>query len=263
MHDQYNPYSRNNENDIALLRLNRSVEFTEWIKPLCLPTASVLRDRSYGNETTFVVAGYGRVSVSNFYSIEKKNIPFEYFRFHWNLSLTVSFSLSLFRLRWTKFSLVYFFHLSTDVLSKLKLIFFLFQDGKWFAFIFFCLEILFKEWISTEKKTHFGSTNRLFLDQFETLNFINQKHFVSFIIFLAQFSNLKLKVELNAVPINQCIQKYRSKGILLTENQLCAGGEKGKDACKGLDLNLLASLHTANLLAHSEYSADICNFLWK
>lgn len=42
-----------------------------------------------------------------------------------------------------------------------------------------------------------------------------------------------MKVELNAVPHEECIQKYRSKGITLTENQLCAGGEKGKDACKG------------------------------
>lgn len=62
VHEDYKPYSRDHENDIALLRLNQSVEFTDWIKPLCLPIASVLRDKDYGNETVLTVAGWGRVS---------------------------------------------------------------------------------------------------------------------------------------------------------------------------------------------------------
>lgn len=67
VHEDYKPYSRDHENDIALLRLNQSVEFTDWIKPLCLPIASVLRDKDYGNETVLTVAGWGRVS-SIFYT---------------------------------------------------------------------------------------------------------------------------------------------------------------------------------------------------
>lgn len=42
-----------------------------------------------------------------------------------------------------------------------------------------------------------------------------------------------MQVEVNAVPLNQCKDKYITKGVTLTENQLCAGGRDGKDSCKG------------------------------
>lgn len=64
VHEKYQPYSKDHENDIALLRLNRSVKFTKWIKPLCLPTTSNLRDKEYdgNNLLNYYVAGWGRVS---------------------------------------------------------------------------------------------------------------------------------------------------------------------------------------------------------
>lgn len=65
VHDGYQPHSKNREHDIALIRLSHSAKFTFWIKPLCLPTASTLRGLDYGDETTFVVAGWGATEVIN------------------------------------------------------------------------------------------------------------------------------------------------------------------------------------------------------
>lgn len=58
-HEQYDPNSRGQYNDIALLRLVRPVAFTDWIKPVCLPTASELRDTSFEG-ITLEVAGWGK-----------------------------------------------------------------------------------------------------------------------------------------------------------------------------------------------------------
>lgn len=61
VHEGYKPYSKNREHDIALIRLSQAVNYTKWIKPLCLPTTSTLRATDYGSETTFTVAGWGAV----------------------------------------------------------------------------------------------------------------------------------------------------------------------------------------------------------
>lgn len=36
-HEEYNPNVKNQPNDIALLRLSRHVDYTDFIKPICLP----------------------------------------------------------------------------------------------------------------------------------------------------------------------------------------------------------------------------------
>lgn len=61
VHENYHPHSRDHENDIALLRLNQSVQFTKWIKPLCLPVVSSLRDKEYDDKNVLTIAGWGRV----------------------------------------------------------------------------------------------------------------------------------------------------------------------------------------------------------
>ncbi|XP_024938860.1 uncharacterized protein LOC107265735 [Cephus cinctus] len=52
-HEGYKPASRDQRNDIALLRLSRDVTFTDFIKPICLPTNS-----SFGQK--LFVAGWGK-----------------------------------------------------------------------------------------------------------------------------------------------------------------------------------------------------------
>lgn len=62
VHENYHQNSRDHENDIALLRLNQSVQFTKWIKPLCLPIVSSLRDKEYDDKNVLTIAGWGQVS---------------------------------------------------------------------------------------------------------------------------------------------------------------------------------------------------------
>ncbi|EDV95837.1 GH15924 [Drosophila grimshawi] len=50
---------RNGRGDIALLYLERSVQFTNTIKPICMPSSPTLRTKSYVSSNPFV-AGWGR-----------------------------------------------------------------------------------------------------------------------------------------------------------------------------------------------------------
>ncbi|KAH8347065.1 hypothetical protein KR059_004580 [Drosophila kikkawai] len=57
-HEQYVPNSVDQRNDIALLRLKRSVSFTDYVRPICLPTSEELR-RNLFVGYTMDVAGWG------------------------------------------------------------------------------------------------------------------------------------------------------------------------------------------------------------
>lgn len=46
-HPQYDPYNNNQFNDIALLRLEVDVPYTDYIKPICLPYDPALRNRDF------------------------------------------------------------------------------------------------------------------------------------------------------------------------------------------------------------------------
>ncbi|XP_031626695.1 melanization protease 1-like, partial [Contarinia nasturtii] len=46
-------------------------------------------------------------------------------------------------------------------------------------------------------------------------------------------SDIKLKVKLNGTSLDKCNVLYSGYGVTLTNLHLCAGGEKGKDSCKG------------------------------
>ncbi|VVC37364.1 Hypothetical protein CINCED_3A022459 [Cinara cedri] len=58
-HEQYN--AREYTTDIALLKLNQSVRFNEFIKPICLPILSKMRSRTLEGTAPFV-AGWGATS---------------------------------------------------------------------------------------------------------------------------------------------------------------------------------------------------------
>lgn len=66
-HEDYNPNVKNQPNDIALIRMNRHVDYTDFIKPICLPVdANVQRATFEGIKLD--VAGWGKteqMSASN------------------------------------------------------------------------------------------------------------------------------------------------------------------------------------------------------
>ena len=74
-HEQYNPRSPSQENDIALIRLSRSVTFSNWIRPICLPIGT--QNENYLNEGLQVV-GWGRTSQRNGRSILKLSVSSEW-----------------------------------------------------------------------------------------------------------------------------------------------------------------------------------------
>lgn len=58
-HENYLPSSQAQQNDIALLRLEHSATFTDFIKPICLPFGSDLKNKNFEGEA-MSVAGWGK-----------------------------------------------------------------------------------------------------------------------------------------------------------------------------------------------------------
>ncbi|XP_061402629.1 serine protease easter-like [Musca vetustissima] len=57
-HPQYNENSANRLYDIALIRLNRDIEYTNFVSPVCLPMAQEMRTKTF-NAMTMDVSGFG------------------------------------------------------------------------------------------------------------------------------------------------------------------------------------------------------------
>jgi hypothetical protein len=64
IHENYQPQSRNQFNDIALLRLSRKVQYTEFIKPICLQSDKSLKVTDLLGQT-LVVTGFGATEKSS------------------------------------------------------------------------------------------------------------------------------------------------------------------------------------------------------
>lgn len=65
IHQRYDQNSKGQYNDIALLKLEKPVEFNEFIQPICLPIDEELNNRY--NQDTMVVAGWGRTGSLSFH----------------------------------------------------------------------------------------------------------------------------------------------------------------------------------------------------
>ncbi|XP_055630686.1 serine protease easter-like [Toxorhynchites rutilus septentrionalis] len=70
-HPSYNPQSREQYNDIALLRLEQPVAYTDFIKPICLPNTAELRTKSTVG-LKLHVAGWGRTATERFSNVKQK-----------------------------------------------------------------------------------------------------------------------------------------------------------------------------------------------
>lgn len=47
-------------------------------------------------------------------------------------------------------------------------------------------------------------------------------------------SQIKLKLNVPGRTLSECNARYSANLVRLTDNQLCAGGEKGRDSCRGM-----------------------------
>lgn len=59
-HENYASDSKSQIHDIALLRLAENVEYTDWIKPICLPRAEHLKSNNYVGDSMHF-AGWGKI----------------------------------------------------------------------------------------------------------------------------------------------------------------------------------------------------------
>lgn len=70
-HESYQPRSKNQLHDIALLRLSRPVTYTNWIKPICLPKATHLRNSDFVGQS-LDVSGWGKTETASQSNIKLK-----------------------------------------------------------------------------------------------------------------------------------------------------------------------------------------------
>lgn len=74
-HPEYDPTSVEQYHDIALLRLGQKVKYTDFIKPICLPTDDAFKTRDYSKDR-FSVAGWGKTEFESKSDRKQKvNVP--------------------------------------------------------------------------------------------------------------------------------------------------------------------------------------------
>lgn len=73
-HPDYNPVSSLKRNDIALLRLKETAQFTDFIRPICLPTKDLTVPPNIPANFSLYAAGWGAVSDRKSYSNIKLHV---------------------------------------------------------------------------------------------------------------------------------------------------------------------------------------------
>ncbi|XP_039970554.1 serine protease 7 [Bactrocera tryoni] len=71
-HAQYRDDSPNKENDIALIRLDQDIRFSDSIRPICLPSAVAQERSTPASGTQYTVAGWGRTLRSPKSAVKQK-----------------------------------------------------------------------------------------------------------------------------------------------------------------------------------------------
>lgn len=64
-HDGYDYRSTTRPDDIAIIRLKQKVQFTTFIRPICLPHSQPLQNRNYDN-VDLTVTGWGKTENSEY-----------------------------------------------------------------------------------------------------------------------------------------------------------------------------------------------------
>lgn len=70
IHERFQPFSSSQENDIALLSLERIVEFNDFVRPICLPSPSTFTEEF--DNIPLIVAGFGKTENSDSSKIKLK-----------------------------------------------------------------------------------------------------------------------------------------------------------------------------------------------
>lgn len=72
-HEQYSKHTLNHEHDIAVIKLSKRAPSTDSISPICIPTAE-MDSELLVNRESFVVAGWGKTSETESFSIRKLKV---------------------------------------------------------------------------------------------------------------------------------------------------------------------------------------------
>lgn len=65
IHEKYDSESKHQLHDIALLRLNETVTYTQWIRPICLPYSTEMIELDLNGKELELV-GWGKTESRNF-----------------------------------------------------------------------------------------------------------------------------------------------------------------------------------------------------